>query len=192
MPLSLPRRTAPAPAGTSAGAPGPPGPQGPQGPAGPEGPAGAAGAAGAQGPAGVAGAQGPQGPAGAAGAKGDTGAVGAVGAQGPKGDTGAAGAQGPQGPAGPTGSGWPMSGAVVTIPAPTALNTPTSLAVTFPAGRFSAAPIVTATASGGSPQALDAVTTVSVTATGCVLYAARESGGLGTVIVGYQAIQMLN
>jgi hypothetical protein len=84
-----------------------------------------------------------------------------------------------------------MAGATVTLPAPTALNTPTSIAVTFPSGRFSAAPIVTATASGGSPQALDAITWVSVTATGCILYGARESGGLGTIIASYQAIQML-
>jgi hypothetical protein len=82
------------------------------------------------------------------------------------------------------------AGGSATLPAPSATNIPVSLAVTFPAGRFTVAPFVTASPTGGSPQALAPCTVVSVTAAGFTLYGARVGGGMATILCYWQAIQV--
>jgi hypothetical protein len=77
-----------------------------------------------------------------------------------------------------------------TLPAPTAVNTPTTLAITFPVGRFTAVPWVIGSPQGGSPQAFAPVSTAAATAAGCTLYCARVSGSMATIVVSWLAIQI--
>lgn len=59
---------------------------------------------------------------------------------------------------------------------PTAANTPTYADVSFPAGRFTAAPVVQVTASTGAPGTLvTGVGVVDVTTTGCRIYLTRTN-----------------
>ena len=61
---------------------------------------------------------------------------------------------------------------------PSAANTPTYVDVTFPAGRFSAAPVVQVTPSTGAPGTLvTGVGVVNVTTTGCRIYLTRTNTG---------------
>lgn len=83
-----------------------------------------------------------------------------------------------------------MAAGVATIAAPSALNTPTSVTVTFPAGRFSAAPIVTATIAGStSPQGRSAVNTSAVSATSVTFWVTQLSGTLATTTIHWQAVE---
>lgn len=79
---------------------------------------------------------------------------------------------------------------IATLPAPSGVNTPTTLAVTFPAGRFTTAPVVVASPNGGAPQVFAPCSSASVTATGCVLYGARVSGGMATIVTNWYAVQI--
>lgn len=59
---------------------------------------------------------------------------------------------------------------------PTAANTPAYVDVTFPAGRFSAAPAVQVTASTGAPGTIvTGVGVINVTSTGCRIYLTRTN-----------------
>lgn len=196
------------------GEPGPQGPQGIPGPQGPVGDTGPQGATGAQGPQGVkgdtgaqglpgtTGAQGPQGP------KGDTGAQGTTGAQGPKGDTGsqgppgtqgpqgATGAQGPQGVQGPPGPPFAMAAGVVVMPTSSTLatyDTPAkvSAAITYPAGRFSVAPIIVALPSTTDAGSVYAARVESNTATGCTVVCSTADGSFAAAVsLAWVAVQM--
>ena len=73
-------------------------------------------------------------------------------------------------------------------PSPVALNVQTSVAVTFPAGLFTAAPSVIATAGGGAPQQA-ACSWSAVTATGCTLWGVRLSGSAVATTIAYHAVQ---
>jgi len=76
----------------------------------------------------------------------------------------------------------------VTPPVPGALNTPVSVAVTFPAGLFSVAPIVVANPDTNSPH-LTVGSASGATATGCLVWYAKTSGGLVSVPVNWVARQ---
>lgn len=125
------------------------GAKGDTGPAGPKGDKGDPGQTGATGP------QGQTGATGATGAPGASGATGATGAQGPKGDTGAQGPPGPQAVSTDAGNLTRLGGdgkvytptTVAAGVSPVSLSNASSgsVAVTLPAGRFSAAPAVVAT-----------------------------------------------
>jgi hypothetical protein len=141
-----------------AGAPGAKGDLGATGPQGATGPTGAAGAdSTVPGPAGPAGAKGDPGPIGPIGLTGPTGPQGVQGPQGPTGATGATGATGPPGPQAVSSDAGnnarlgsdskiyvptPLPRASGTVPIALANASSASVAVTFPAGRFSAAPAV--------------------------------------------------
>jgi hypothetical protein len=64
----------------------------------------------------------------------------------------------------------------------TAVNTPVSVAVTFPAGRFTAPPNMATTANAAAPQNF-AVSVQTVTATGFLLWGNRAVGN--TSFFGY-------
>ena len=65
---------------------------------------------------------------------------------------------------------------------PTAANTPTSAAVTFPAGRFSAAPVVMVTAYTAAPgTVVTGVAYSDVTSTGCLIWLTRAGTSATTV-----------
>lgn len=84
----------------------------------------------------------------------------------------------------------PMAAGTAIIPAPAALNTPVSVAVTFPVGRFSVAPMVTATInSSSSPQIRSPLSAASVTATGATFWVAQLSGALAATTIHWHAIQ---
>lgn len=67
-------------------------------------------------------------------------------------------------------------------------TTATTLAVTFPAGRFTAAPTVLTAQSAGNPTNNNVAVT-GVTTTGCTLVAQRFSG-TGAVTVTWYAVQL--
>lgn len=77
-----------------------------------------------------------------------------------------------------------------TLPAPSAINVPTTLAVTFPVGRFTAVPWVIGSPQGGSPQAFAPMSTAAVTTAGVTLYGARVSGSMATIVMSWLAIQI--
>ena len=83
-----------------------------------------------------------------------------------------------------------MAAGAGVLPAPGALNVPTSLAITFPAGRFTVAPIVVATFQGTGPQLFTPISYAGTSASGCTLYAARTSGALTTIPIAWLAIQV--
>ena len=65
---------------------------------------------------------------------------------------------------------------------PTAANVPTSIAVTFPAGRFTAAPEVMVTPVTEAPgTAVTGVSATAVTATGCLIWLTRAGTSVTTV-----------
>jgi len=72
---------------------------------------------------------------------------------------------------------------------PTALNTPVSTAVTFPAGRFTVAPQVMCSLSGSAVNAFAPLGVTGVSNTGCVVWYSKSSGGLAAVIILWMAIQ---
>jgi hypothetical protein len=76
----------------------------------------------------------------------------------------------------------------VSTPVPGGVNIQTSVAVTFPAGLFTAAPSVIATVGGGAPQQA-ACSWSAVTATGCTLWGVRLSGGAVATTIAYHAVQ---
>ena len=76
----------------------------------------------------------------------------------------------------------------VDTPIPGALNVQTSVAVTFPAGLFTVAPNLVATAGGGAPQQA-AVSWSAVTTTGVTLWGVRLSGSLTATTICYYAVQ---
>ena len=82
------------------------------------------------------------------------------------------------------------AGGTATLPQPSAANTPVNIAVTFPAGRFTGTPWITAVPSGGSPHVFSPCTVVSPTNTGFILYGARVSGGMATIPCYWMAIQV--
>lgn len=75
-----------------------------------------------------------------------------------------------------------------TVPAPAALNTPMSVTVVFPSGRFGGVnvPVGVATAEVGLPQRAT-VSVSTITAGGMVIYAARLAGPLDPTDVHWQA-----
>ena len=84
----------------------------------------------------------------------------------------------------------PQAAGTAVIPAPGALNTPVSVNVTFPVGRFTAAPIVTATLnSTGNPQLRSPLSVSAVTAAGFTVYVAQLSGTLAGTTVHWNAVQ---
>jgi hypothetical protein len=74
-------------------------------------------------------------------------------------------------------------------PVPTALNQSVSVAVTFPVGRFTVAPICLATGYGGG-TALGPTQVANPTTTGVTVYGYRVSGGLGAITINWFAIQV--
>jgi hypothetical protein len=176
-----------------AGAPGAKGDLGATGPQGATGPTGAAGAdSTVPGPAGPAGAKGDPGPIGPIGLTGPTGPQGVQGPQGPTGATGATGATGPPGPQAVSSDAGnnarlgsdskiyvptPLPRASGTVPIALANASSASVAVTFPAGRFSAAPAVVTAIE--NPAYLNAVS--ARTATGFTGWIQQPAGTKATV-----------
>jgi len=72
---------------------------------------------------------------------------------------------------------------------PSALNTPVSAAVTFPAGRFTVAPQVMVTISGSSVNAFAPLGASGVNTSGFQLWYSKSSGGLAAITVLWMAIQ---
>jgi len=72
---------------------------------------------------------------------------------------------------------------------PSALNTPVSAAVTFPAGRFTVAPQVMVTISGSSVNAFAPLGASGVNTSGFQLWYSKSSGGLAAINVLWMAIQ---
>ena len=83
--------------------------------------------------------------------------------------------------------GVAAAGQVVTA-VPGALNTPVSVAVTFPAGLFTAAPAVTVSPGGGTPHQL-ATSWSAVTAAGVTVWGVRTAGSLAAITLNYIAQQ---
>lgn len=82
-----------------------------------------------------------------------------------------------------------MAAGVASIPIPSALNTPTSVAVTFPVGRFTVAPIVVATIYGSTtPSIRSPINTSGVTPTGVTLWVTQLSGTLAATSVHWFAV----
>lgn len=75
--------------------------------------------------------------------------------------------------------------AVVTV---ATINTPASVAVTFPVGRFTVAPVVTACAVSNNPGTILAGVGTGPTTTGCTVFGYR-SASTGTVNVAWNAVQ---
>jgi len=71
----------------------------------------------------------------------------------------------------------------------TATTTPMSATVTFPAGRFTAAPRVLCTAEFNSPNLMSPATANGITTTGAVIWISRLSGGNTGYQVSWLAIQ---
>lgn len=65
---------------------------------------------------------------------------------------------------------------VFTTGAPTAVNTPVTTALTFPAGRFTAPPAVTASPMTSAVTVVAPIGVSSITAAGCNISFARSSG----------------
>jgi len=86
-----------------------------------------------------------------------------------------------------TRTGVGTAGTVVT-PVPGALNTQTSVAVTFPAGLFTATPAVLVSIGGGNP-AQAAASWSAPTAAGVTLWGVRLSGSLVGTTIAYHAVQ---
>lgn len=151
------------------GTAGSPGQAGPKGDVGEKGEKGDQGAPGADGLPGAKGDRGEAGAAGAAGQKGDT---GSPGVKGDKGDAGAAGSAGAAGAKGDKGD----TGAAGTSPyaAKPQTNAAGALTVTFPNGRFSAAPVVSAVVEAGADGRDYNATITSVSATTCVIRVRRS------------------
>lgn len=82
-----------------------------------------------------------------------------------------------------------MAAGTMTTAVPTALNTPVSTALTFPAGRFNATPQVMASLSGSAVNAFAPLGVTGVSPTGCVIWYSKSSGGLAAVNVLWMAIQ---
>jgi hypothetical protein len=80
-----------------------------------------------------------------------------------------------------------MSGQAI-IPAAGALNTPVSVALSFPAGFFAANPVVVATGVGTAPQTRSAVMVASLSPTAATLWVTQLSGTLATTPVLWIAI----
>lgn len=68
-------------------------------------------------------------------------------------------------------------------------NGAATLAVTFPVGRFTAAPNVTAGVDTGAPHLVSGSVT-GISATGCTLVGGNRSGAIGAIWVTYIASQM--
>lgn len=78
---------------------------------------------------------------------------------------------------------------IATLPAPSALNTPVSLAVTLPAGRFPQAPHIQLTLNQTtSPQTVSPLSSSSQTTTGFTIWHTRLTGGLVTQLVHWHAM----
>jgi hypothetical protein len=86
-----------------------------------------------------------------------------------------------------TKAGVAASG-IAASPVPGALNTPVSVAVTFPAGLFTATPNVTVTCVSGGPQN-QACSAATVTATGATLWMTKIAGTLASVSMYWHAHQ---
>jgi hypothetical protein len=128
-----------------AGAPGPPGPTGATGPKGDPGATGSQGGTGATGPKGDQGATGPTGPQGAPGPQGVQGIQGPVGVTGPPGPQAVSTDSGNYARLGNDGKIYvptPLPRAAGTVPIALANTASASVAVTFPAGRFTSTPAV--------------------------------------------------
>ena len=78
---------------------------------------------------------------------------------------------------------------IASLPAPSGAGVATSLAVTFPAGRFTAPPIVVSNGIGGG-TALGPCTNAGATASGVTLYSQRVSGSMAPISVGWYAVQL--
>lgn len=172
-----------------AGARGPAGPPGPQGAKGDAGPAGAVGNDGPTGPVGAVGPAGPIGPKGDAGTPGAAGSAGGQGAPGPAGPAGAAGAPGaagatgpagPQGPPGPAGSTGAIGPAFASFAIEVASKTDCTFSVALPAGRFSTAPVVVATARKAGGR--DYVVTLTAVSSALIAGQVRASRTMPAVI----------
>jgi hypothetical protein len=70
------------------------------------------------------------------------------------------------------------------------VGTVVSVAVTFPAGLFTASPICMATYNGTSSSVLMALAVSSISVTGTTIFGGRASGSAGSVNVWWHAIQM--
>lgn len=77
---------------------------------------------------------------------------------------------------------------IAATPATSSLNQAVSVLVTFPVGRFTAAPAVFVTAVGGG-AALGPAQQANPSTTGVTLYCSRVSGGMGPITLGWLAIQ---
>lgn len=73
-----------------------------------------------------------------------------------------------------------------TIPTPAALNTTSTVAVTLPAGRFTAVPVVTGSQNASNPM-VTVFSISAVSASGFVAYGARISGGLNVIPFSWHA-----
>lgn len=135
---------------------GPTGPKGDKGDTGNQGPPGDPGPSGAASATGSAGATGPQGPKGDKGDAGDTGPAGptgATGAAGAKGDTGSTEATGAMGPSGPTGATGATGPAAVRYSQRLTTDSNGEVNITWPSGKFSAAPVISCEVEPTSIQA---------------------------------------
>jgi hypothetical protein len=169
------------------------GTQGPQGATGTPGTTGTQGPQGAQGLTGTPGTQGPQGSTGTTGTQGPQGTQGTTGTPG---TPGTAGAQGPQGTQGPAGPPYAMAAGTVTFPTsavPATYDAPAVVTATinYPPGRFSVAPILTATPQTTDGTAVYVVRHYANTATGCTVALSTAQGAFPVAVtLSWIAVQM--
>ena len=78
---------------------------------------------------------------------------------------------------------------IFTTGAPPTPNTPITTALTFPAGRFTAAPIVTASPNTSAVAIVAPIGISSITASGCNISFSRSSGTTA-ITVCWQAVQL--
>jgi hypothetical protein len=89
-----------------------------------------------------------------------------------------------------TKSGVACSGQATTA-TPGGLNQYAAVAITFPVGLFTVAPIVMVTNyGGGTTLTLGACSTANPTTTGTVIYGSRVAGGVNPVTLNWLAIQV--
>jgi hypothetical protein len=81
----------------------------------------------------------------------------------------------------------PVAAGIATTATPSALNTPTSVNVTFPAGRFTAAPVVTANIAAATPSIYSQIGVASITSTGMTLWVTQLSGTLAAATIHWHA-----
>lgn len=79
---------------------------------------------------------------------------------------------------------------IAVLPAPSAAGVNSSLAITFPVGRFTQPPqVLTAAGQSTAAPITSGVSSVATTG-GVTLYAARLSGGMNTISVHWHAVQL--